>query len=151
MRSSTNTRNTYGSGLQGHRHREGETSHGRCPAYGIVWSLRSMEKISIRFYYDHEVRAVWSEENNKWFFSVLDVLAAINNQDDYQKTRNYQKFLKNKLKAEESEVVSATNQLKLLASDGKRRLTDVLDADAIHSRELFMKGIDYSYYYEQED
>lgn len=110
-----------------------------------------MEKISIRFYYDHEVRAVWSEENNKWFFSVLDVLAAINNQDDYQKTRNYQKFLKNKLKAEESEVVSATNQLKLLASDGKRRLTDVLDADAIHSRELFMKGIDYSYYYEQED
>ena len=41
-----------------------------------------MEKVSIRFYNDHEVRAVWSEEDNKWFLSVLDVLAAINNEGD---------------------------------------------------------------------
>ena len=52
---------------------------------------KRMEKVSIRFYNDHEVRAVWSEEDNIWFFSVLDVLAAINNQDDYRKTRNYWK------------------------------------------------------------
>ena len=90
-----------------------------------------MDKVSIRFYKDHEVRAVWSEENNKWFFSVLDVIGAINKQPDYAKTRNYWKYLKTKLKADKNEVVSATNQLKLLAPDGKRRLTDVLDSEGI--------------------
>ena len=90
-----------------------------------------MDKVSIRFYKDHEVRAVWSEEDNKWFFSVLDVIGAINEQPDYAKTRNYWKYLKTKLKADKNEVVSATNQLKLLAPDGKRRLTDVLDAEGI--------------------
>ncbi len=89
------------------------------------------QKVSIRFYNDREVRAVWSEEENKWFFSVLDVVAAINEQDDYAKTRNYWKYLKAKLKAEGSEVVSATTQLKLLAPDGKRRFTDTLDAEGI--------------------
>ncbi len=90
-----------------------------------------MEKVSIRFYNDREVRAVWSEEEQKWFFSVLDVIGAINEQDDYTKTRNYWKYLKNKLKQEGNKVVSATNQLKLLAPDGKRRLTDTLDAEGI--------------------
>ena len=90
-----------------------------------------MEKVSIRFYNDHEVRAVWSEEDNKWFFSVLDVLAAINNQDDYQKTRNYWKYLKTKLKKYSPEVVSATTQLKLRAADGKRYNTDMLDANGV--------------------
>lgn len=90
-----------------------------------------MDKVSIRFYKDHEVRAVWSEEDNKWFFSVLDVIGAINEQPDYAKTRNYWKYLKTKLKADKNEVVSTTNQLKLLAPDGKRRLTDVLDSEGI--------------------
>ena len=90
-----------------------------------------MEKVSIRFYKDHEVRAVWSEEDNKWFFSVLDVIGAINEQPDYSKTRNYWKYLKTKIKAEGHELVSVTNQLKMLAPDGKRRLTDVLDATGI--------------------
>lgn len=90
-----------------------------------------MDKVSIRFYKDHEVRAVWSEENNKWFFSVLDVIGAINEQPDYAKTRNYWKYLKTKLRKEGDEVVSDTHQLKLLAPDGKRRLTDVLDSEGI--------------------
>lgn len=90
-----------------------------------------MNKVSIRFYKDHEVRAVWDEDAQKWFFSVLDVIGAINQQDDYAKTRNYWKYLKNKLKKEQPEVVSATNQLKLLAPDAKRRLTDVLDAEGV--------------------
>ena len=90
-----------------------------------------MDKVSIRFYKDHEVRAVWSEEDKKWFFSVLDVIGAINEQPDYAKTRNYWKYLKTKLKADKNEVVSATNQLKLLAPDGKRRLTDVLDSEGV--------------------
>ena len=88
-------------------------------------------KTSIRFYNDHEVRAIWDEENAKWWFSVLDVVGAINEQDDYAKNRNYWKYLKTKLKQEGNEVVSVTNQLKLLAPDGKKRLTDVLDSEGI--------------------
>lgn len=88
-------------------------------------------KISIRFFDDREVRALWDEEDAKWWFSVLDVVAVLTDQDDYIKTRNYWKYLKAKLKREKSEVVSATTQLKLLAPDGKRRLTDMLDHDGI--------------------
>jgi cell filamentation protein len=88
-------------------------------------------KISIRFFDDREVRAVWDEENAKWWFSVLDIIAVFTNQNDYNKTRNYWKYLKTKLKKEKSEVVSATNQLKFLAPDGKRRLADVLDYNGI--------------------
>ena len=88
-------------------------------------------KRSIGFYNDHKVRAVWSEEENKWYFSVLDIIGAINEQDDYQKNRNYWKYLKTKLQKQQNEVVSATNQLKFLAPDGKNRLADVLDADGV--------------------
>ena len=90
-----------------------------------------MTKISIRFYNDHEVRALWDEDNSKWWFSVLEIIGAINNQDDYQKNRNYWKYLKTKLKKESNELVSLTNQLKLVAPDGKRRLTDVMDSDGV--------------------
>ena len=90
-----------------------------------------MSKISIRFYKDYKVRAVWDEEHNHWWFSVLDIVGAINDQEDYQKNRNYWKYLKTKLKKEGSEVVSGTNQLKLLAPDEKKRLTDVLDAKGV--------------------
>ncbi|HMX78478.1 MAG TPA: hypothetical protein PKI85_06910 [Chitinophagaceae bacterium] len=76
--------------------------------------------ISIRFFDDLVVRAVWNEENAKWWFSVLDIVAVFTNQNDYTKTRNYWKYLKAKLKKENSQVVSATTQLKLLAPDGKR-------------------------------
>ncbi len=89
------------------------------------------EKISIRFFDDREVRAIWDEENSKWWFSVLDIVGVLNAQDDYSKNRNYWKFLKTKLRKEQNEVVSDTNQLKLLAPDGNRRLTDVLDMDGV--------------------
>jgi cell filamentation protein len=88
-------------------------------------------KISIRFFDDREVRAVWDELNTKWWFSVLDIVALLTDQDDYTKTRNYWKYLKAKLKKENSELVSATTQLKLLASDGKRYLTDMLNYSGI--------------------
>ena len=90
-----------------------------------------MTKISIRFYNDREVRAVWDEENSKWWFSVLDIVGVLNDQDDYQKNRNYWKYLKTKLRKEQSQLVSATNQLKLLAADGKRYATDTLDYDRV--------------------
>ena len=85
-----------------------------------------MSKISIRFYKDHKVRAVWDEENNHWWFSVLDIVGTINQQDDHEKNRNYWKYLKAKLRKEQSEVVSDTTQLKLTAPDDKKRMTDVI-------------------------
>ncbi len=75
-------------------------------------------KKSIRFFNDREVRAVWDEEHNKWWLSVLDIIAAINEQDDYQKTRNHWIFLKIKLKKENNELVSATNRFKLRFNNG---------------------------------
>ena len=54
-------------------------------------------KRSIRFYNDHKVRAVWSEEENKWYFSVLDIIGAINEQDDYQKKSKLLEIPKNKV------------------------------------------------------
>ena len=86
-----------------------------------------MSKISIRFYNDREVQAIWDEENSKWWFSVLDIVGVLNDQDDHAKNRNYWKYLKTKLKKESNELVSATNQLKLSARDGKKYNTDVLD------------------------
>jgi len=88
-------------------------------------------KISIRIFNDKEVRTVWDEENAKWWFSVLDIVAILAEQDDYNKTRNYWKYLKTKLRKENNELVSATTQLKLLAKDGKRYLTDTLDSNGI--------------------
>jgi len=91
----------------------------------------SKEKISIRFFDDREVRAIWDEKNSKWWFSVLDIVAVLTDQDDYSKIRNYWKYLKAKLKKENSQVVSVTTQLKILAPDGKKRLSDMLDYDGI--------------------
>ena len=90
-----------------------------------------MNKVSIRFFDDREVRAIWDEDNSKWKFSVLDIIAVLTNQDDYNKTRNYWKYLKAKLKKKNNQVVSTTTQLKLVAPDGKKRLADVLDYNGI--------------------
>lgn len=84
-------------------------------------------KISIRFFNDKEVRAIWDEENSKWWFSVLDVVGVLNAQDDYEKNRNYWKYLKAKLKKTLPELVSDTTQLKLTAADGKKYKSDVMD------------------------
>ena len=84
-------------------------------------------KISIRFFNDKEVRAIWDEENSKWWFSVLDVVGVLNAQDDYEKNRNYWKYLKAKLKKENNQLGSVTTQFKLTAPDGKKRLSNVMD------------------------
>jgi cell filamentation protein len=90
-----------------------------------------MSKISIRFFDDREVRAVWDEENNKWWFSVVDVVAVLNEQYDYVKAGNYWRWLKKKMIANGNEFVSATHKLKLTAPDGKKYLTDTLDSYGI--------------------
>jgi cell filamentation protein len=90
-------------------------------------------KISIRFYKDHKVRAIWDEKQNQWWFSVLDVVGAINEQTDHEKNRNYWKYLKAKLKKGQNEVVSDTTQLKLTAADGKKYNTDVISQSGVEN------------------
>ena len=90
-----------------------------------------MTKISIRFFNDREVRAAWDENTSQWFFAAVDIIAVLNEQSDYTKNRNYWKYLKNKLKQENPQLVSAANQLKLTAPDGKKRLTDCFDSAGV--------------------
>jgi cell filamentation protein len=96
------------------------------------------KKLSVRFYKDFTVRAVWDEEQNQWWFSVLDIVGAINEQDDHQKNRNYWKYLKAKLRKENIELVSATTQLKLTASDGKKYNTDVISQAGVEELAKFI-------------
>jgi hypothetical protein len=85
----------------------------------------------IKLFGSQHIRSEWDAEAEKWWFSVLDVVAVLTDQPDYKKVRNYWKWLKNKLIAEGSQLVSATNQLKLPAADGKKYLTDVADTEQI--------------------
>ena len=93
--------------------------------------MGNTEKISIQFFDDREVRAVWDEENSKWWFSVLDIVGVLNEQDDYEKNRNYWKYLKEKLKKENNLLGSVTTQFKLTAPDGKKRLSNVMDYNQV--------------------
>lgn len=88
-------------------------------------------KKSIRFFNDREVRAVWDDEQSKWYFSATDIVRAINDEEDYTKCRNYWKYLKGKMAKEGIEVVSGTNHFKFEAPDGKMRRADVLDAEGV--------------------
>jgi cell filamentation protein len=90
-----------------------------------------MNKISIRFFDDREVRAVWDEEKNKWWFSVVDVVGILNQEINYTKAGNYWRWLKRKLIKEKVEFVSGTHRLKLTAADGKKYQTDTFDSDGI--------------------
>ena len=92
---------------------------------------RNSPKLSIRFFDDKEVRAIWDDEQAKWWFSVLDIVGVLNQEEDYTKTRNYWKYLKAKLRKEHNQLVSATTQLKLKAADGKKYTTDVLDSSGV--------------------
>jgi cell filamentation protein len=91
----------------------------------------SNAKISIRFFDDREVRAVWDEQQAKWWFSVIDIVAILNEQDDYTKANNYWRWLKRKLKSENNQLVSGTHGFKFVAADGKKRLSDTLDSEGI--------------------
>lgn len=74
---------------------------------------------------------MYDEKAETWFFSVVDIVAALIQQAKYQATRNYWKVLKNRLKKEGSESVTKCNRLKLLAADGKAYLTDVADPETL--------------------
>ena len=81
------------------------------------------QKISIRFFNDKEVRAAWDDCTNRWLFSIVDVIAVLT---ESKNPRNYWKVIKHRLVKNGNELVTRCNQLKLVASDGKRYLTDCL-------------------------
>jgi hypothetical protein len=89
------------------------------------------ENSKINLFESRQVRTEWDADNEKWWFSVLDIIAILTDQPDRKKVRNYWKWLKNKLIAEGSQLVSVTNQLKMRSSDGKNYLTDVADTEQI--------------------
>ena len=84
----------------------------------------------LKLFEDKKIRAKWNDEQEKWYFSVVDVIAVLTD-NDYQKSRNYWKWLKNKLIQEGSELVSDTNQLKMKSVDGKYYNTDVMNTEQV--------------------
>lgn len=93
-----------------------------------------MEKAKLQtitnLFENNEIRSIWNSEEEEYYYSVVDVIAALTN-SDYQKSRNYWKWLKGKLHNEGSKLVSNTNQLKMKSKDGKYYNTDTLDTKGI--------------------
>jgi len=90
----------------------------------------SEPKNKIKLFEGKQVRHIWDDIAEKWWFSVVDICTVLTD-SDYQTARNYWKWLKNKLNNEGSQLVSNTNQLKMEAPDGKMRQTDVMDTEQV--------------------
>ena len=84
-----------------------------------------------KLFEDKKIRTVWDDEEEKWYFSIVDVVGALTDQPDVEHARNYWKVLKHRLKKEGNESVTSCNQLKLRASDGKNYKTDVADTEQL--------------------
>ena len=85
---------------------------------------------AIKIFEEKKVRTIWDSETEEWYFSIVDVVAVLT-ESDYQTARNYWKVLKTRLKKEGNESVTNCNRLKLLAEDGKMRLTDVATTEQL--------------------
>lgn len=88
-------------------------------------------KNDLALFEEHEIRRVFDEKTETWFFSIVDIIQVLIQQSDYQLARNYWKVLKNRLNKEGSESVTKCNRLKLVAADGKKYLTDVAAPETI--------------------
>ncbi len=88
-------------------------------------------KNTLAVFEDFKIRRIYDEKKEIWYFSVVDIIGALIQQKDFQLSRNYWKVLKNRLKKEGSQVVTKCNRLKMLAEDGKMRLTDVADPETL--------------------
>ena len=86
---------------------------------------------AIKLFEQKQVRSIWNEEDQKWYFSIVNVIAILTDQNDFQKARKYWNKLKERLLAEGNETVTNSHQLKMLAEDGKMRLTDVADTEQL--------------------
>jgi len=91
----------------------------------------SEAKKGIKLFEEQQVRTVWDEKAEKWWFSVVDIVAVLTEQSDYTKSRKYWSVLKVRLKKEGSELATNCSQLKLEAADGKKYLADVADTEQI--------------------
>ena len=90
-----------------------------------------VKKNSIKLFGNDKIRAVWDDEQEKWYFSVVDVVAVLAESKDYQPARKYWNKLKQRLGEEGFEPVANCHQLKMPAADGKMRLTDVADTEQL--------------------
>ena len=79
----------------------------------------------------HEIRRLYDEKTQSWWFSVVDIIQVLTPPSDYQTARKYWKVLKGRLANEGSELVTNCYQLKMAADDGKQRLTDVASAETL--------------------
>jgi hypothetical protein len=86
---------------------------------------------SIKLFEEKQVRSIWNEDTEKWYFSIIDIVAVLTEQTEYKKAQSYWTTLKNRLKKEGSEVVTKCDKLKLIANDGKKYLTDVAEIEII--------------------
>jgi len=89
------------------------------------------KETAIKLFEQKEVRSLWSDEDEKWYFSIIDIISILTDQPTHQGARNYWKVLKSRLLKEGNETVTNCNRLKLLAEDGKMRLTDVADTEQL--------------------
>ena len=88
-------------------------------------------KIIAVIFEDKEIRRLYDEKTETWFFSVVDIIQVLTQQPDYQAARNYWKVLKHRLAKEGRQSVTNCNRLKLPADDGRMRLTDVANAETL--------------------
>ena len=89
------------------------------------------KKESLQLFETKKVRTIWDDEQEKWYFAIVDVVAVLTDQSDYQTSRKYWNKLKQRLKEEGNETVTNCHQFKLQAADGKMRLTDVADTEQL--------------------
>ena len=85
----------------------------------------------IQLYEDQPIRTAWVEDEEEWYFSIVDVIGVLTEQTDYQKARKYWNKLKQRLSEEGSQLVTNCHQLKMTAQDGKKRLTDVANTEQL--------------------
>lgn len=90
-----------------------------------------MDKNQLAIFENFKIRRHYDENTEVWYFSVIDIIAVLTEQEDYQTAKTYWTTLKNRLKNEGSEVVTKCDQLKMIAQDGKMRETDVANAETI--------------------
>ena len=94
--------------------------------------MSNKQDTALKIFQEQTVRTHWDEDQEKWLFSIIDVVVILTEQKDFQGGRNYWKVLKHRLTKEGNETVTNCNRLKMLAQDGKMRLTDVA-----HTEQLF--------------
>ena len=89
------------------------------------------QKQSLQIFEDRKIRTVWDDEQEKWYFSIIDTIEVLTDSKDYTTARKYWNKLKQRLKEEGNETVTNCHQFKMRALDGKMRLTDVADTEQL--------------------